>query len=155
MKYLLLVLLSSLFLSGCNEDTTELMTQSLDFVNPNNNQEVIIDSKAPVEVANIPEYGNVLVTKTGKPLYVKSGDTALVSTCYDDCAIAWPPLTVQFEGDVSGDYGVLTRTDGTLQVTRLGMPLYSYVPDKIRNITGDGYKGIWSVVTVEVVEIEE
>lgn len=149
MKYLLLVLVSSLFLSGCNKDTTQLMTQTLDFVNPNTDDEEIIVSKAPVEVANIPEYGNVLVTKTGKPLYVKSGDTSSVSTCNDDCAIAWPPLTVEFEGDVSGDYGVLTRSDGTLQVTRLGKPLYSYVPDKIRIITGDGYKGIWSVVTVE------
>lgn len=152
MKYLLLVLVSSLFLSGCSKDTTLLMTQTLEFVNPKTNDEMIVVSKAPVKVTNIPEYGNVLVTKTGKPLYVKSGDSASVSTCYDDCAIAWPPLIVQFEGDVSGDYGILTRSDGTLQVTRFGMPLYSYVPDKVRIVTGDGYKGMWKVVTVEVEE---
>jgi len=149
MKYLLLVLISSIFLSGCNSDSTELMSQTLDFVFPKTNKEVIINSKAPVDVVLLPDYGNVLVTKTGKPLYVKSGDTSSVSTCYDDCSIAWPPLTVEFEGDVSRDYGVLTRNDGTLQVTRLGMPLYSYVPDKIRIVTGNGYKGIWSVVIVE------
>ncbi len=149
MKYLLLVLISSIFLSGCNTDSDELVSQTLDFIFPSSKDEEVIVSKAPVEVATLPEYGNVLMTKLGKPLYVKSGDTSSVSTCYDECAIAWPPLTVQSEGDVSGDYGVLTRNDGTLQVTRLGKPLYSYVPDKVRIVTGDGYKGIWSVVTVE------
>ena len=156
--FLLIVLVfSSTILSGCNTDAGDLFTQALKSnvsVAETKKSGTKVSGSAPVLEVNINGYGKVLTTKRYMPLYTKSEDTSTESTCYDECAIAWPPLVVNSVDDVGGDYGVLERTDEILQVTRLGKPLYSYVPDKPRKITGDGYRGVWSVVILkeEVVE---
>jgi predicted lipoprotein with Yx(FWY)xxD motif len=94
--------------------------------------------------------GDYLVDPDGATLYLFMPDGGDVSTCYDDCADLWPPL----EGPVSAGEGVdsaligtTERTDGTVQATYNGHPLYSYTPDGGAGPTsGQGVGDVWWVV---------
>jgi predicted lipoprotein with Yx(FWY)xxD motif len=108
-----------------------------------------------VDVATVGSLGAVLVTRAGRTLYRYAPDGTGRSVCTGECASAWPPLTVPAGTEhVAGgaripgsDLGTTTRSDGTLQVTYRGMPLYTYVGDaKAGDATGQGLGGTWFVV---------
>jgi predicted lipoprotein with Yx(FWY)xxD motif len=90
-----------------------------------------------VEVAHVGSVGLILVDHTGMSLYRYSADSTGKSNCSGTCASVWPPLTVpagttKVAGSAavpSGDLGTITRSDGTLQVTYKGMPLYTFMGD--------------------------
>lgn len=97
--------------------------------------------------------GDVLVDADGLTLYMYDNDTqGSDSTCYDQCASAWPPLLT--EGDpVPGDgldaamLGTAERTDGTTQVTYGGWPLYYWAQDATAgDVNGQGVNGVWWVL---------
>ncbi len=101
-----------------------------------------------VTSATSPTLGAYLVGPSGKALYIKTGDTATSSTCSGACLVAWPPLLVPAGGQATGGSGVtgafatLTRDDGTVQVTYLGMPLYYWKGDSApTDTTGEGVNG--------------
>jgi predicted lipoprotein with Yx(FWY)xxD motif len=78
--------------------------------------------------------GPILVDTRGRTLYLFDGDTSTRSTCYADCAAAWPPLTtagfpVAGSGVDDGLLGVGPRTDGPSQVLYKGHPLYYNAQD--------------------------
>jgi predicted lipoprotein with Yx(FWY)xxD motif len=85
-------------------------------------------------------------------LYLFDPDQQGASTCYDQCAQAWPPLTVT--GDpVAGEgvdaalLGVTERTDGTRQVTYNEWPLYLWAKDaQAGDVTGQAVNDVWWVV---------
>jgi predicted lipoprotein with Yx(FWY)xxD motif len=65
------------------------------------------------------------------PLYSFSADSATTSKCTGACALAWPPLLTSGTPGLSGglkasSFGTLKRSDGTIQVTFDGKPLYYY-----------------------------
>ena len=98
--------------------------------------------------------GMVLTGPTGMTLYIHAGDSATSSTCTGGCATAWPPLTVGAGGaamgvsGVTGQFGTLTRADGSIQVTYAGMPLYYWQADaKAGDTTGQNVNG-FTVATV-------
>jgi predicted lipoprotein with Yx(FWY)xxD motif len=79
--------------------------------------------------------GTVLVDSKGFTLYYfekdKKGGS---STCYGACAGGWPPLTTEgapkgMSGVQASKLGTTKRSDGTMQVTYAGWPLYTYVAD--------------------------
>jgi len=78
---------------------------------------------------------SILVNSSGMTLYKFSADTAGMSACSGTCATAWPPLTVasgttpKGGSGASGTFGTITRSDGTLQVTHNGDPLYTFSGD--------------------------
>ena len=96
--------------------------------------------------------GAILVDASGKTLYVFVPDKGGDSTCYDDCAKAWPPLTITGsptagEGLGATDLGTTTRTDGSTQVTFKGWPLYYFQGDQAAGDTnGQGLNDVWWVV---------
>ena len=101
-----------------------------------------------VTSATSPTLGAYLVGPSGKALYIKTGDSATSSTCSGACLVAWPPLLVPAGGQATGGSGVtgafatLTRDDGTVQVTYLGMPLYYWKGDSApTDTTGEGVNG--------------
>ncbi len=107
-----------------------------------------------VQVATHPQYGNILTDSAGRTLYRFTRDAPNVSNCYDQCAQTWPPLTLD-SGDpllpegVAGTLGVITRRDGSRQVTYNGMPLYYYARDNAPGDTnGQGVGNAWYVVEV-------
>ncbi|HUY62796.1 MAG TPA: DUF333 domain-containing protein [Candidatus Paceibacterota bacterium] len=97
--------------------------------------------------------GSYLTAFNGMTLYTFANDTTGVSNCSGICAAIWPPYLVtnrspltDVQPGVSGKVSVITRTDGTMQVTYNGMPLYFYKSDTAPGDTsGQGVKGVWSV----------
>jgi len=80
-------------------------------------------------------YGRVLVDGGGYALYAFTRDGRGASRCYGACAQAWPPLIVPrrphaTHGARSSLIATRRRTDGRLQATYRGRPLYSYVGDR-------------------------
>jgi predicted lipoprotein with Yx(FWY)xxD motif len=96
--------------------------------------------------------GTILADSDGNTLYVFLADGENESTCYDDCAATWPPLVARGEVEGGGDVdesllGTTERTDGTLQVTFNGMPLYYFADDQAPGDTnGQGIGDVWYVV---------
>jgi predicted lipoprotein with Yx(FWY)xxD motif len=73
----------------------------------------------------------VLTNSHGFTLYLFAPDTPTASKCYGSCAAYWPPVKgpVTAGPGVTGSIGTIHRTDGTLQATYNGHPLYTYVGD--------------------------
>lgn len=101
------------------------------------------------------EFGDYLTDESGRALYMWDADREGVSTCYGECAVEWPPLTVSAAatagpGVDSALLGTVTRRDGTQQVTYGGWPLYYFEPDvSPGQLTGQGDPGfgaVWWVV---------
>jgi predicted lipoprotein with Yx(FWY)xxD motif len=88
-------------------------------------------------------------------LYLFTKDSPNTTVCYDKCATAWPPLLttgdpVAGEGVDAALFGTTTRTDGTIQVTYNGWPLYYYEKDKAPgDVTGQDVGGVWYVVSAK------
>ena len=95
--------------------------------------------------------GDILADADGNTLYLFTPDDQGESTCYNQCEQSWPPFT----GDVTAGAGVeasligsVTRTDGSVQVTYNGWPLYYFAGDTVPGDTnGQGLNGIWFVVS--------
>lgn len=100
--------------------------------------------------------GPSLVGPDGRTLYVFTQDTDGTSTCYDDCAAAWPPLevpdgaSVQPGDGVTGELGITERDDGTSQVTYQGMPVYYFASDEEPgDAAGHGVNDVWFIASPE------
>lgn len=98
------------------------------------------------------DLGDVLVDSAGMTLYMYDPDKQGDSTCYDQCATAWPPLTVDGaptagDGADDGKLGTVERTDGTTQVTYDGWPLYYWAQDSAPgDTTGQAVNNVWWVL---------
>ncbi|MCE8039419.1 hypothetical protein [Halomonas sp. MCCC 1A11062] len=92
--------------------------------------------QARVEVGEQEPFGRYLTNQNGKSLYMFEQDEqgGEYSTCYETCAIAWPPYTTE-EAPAAGEHvdaerlGTIERDDGTRQVTYDGWPLYFFARD--------------------------
>jgi predicted lipoprotein with Yx(FWY)xxD motif len=104
-----------------------------------------------LQFATDPTLGKILTDGNGMTLYQYAKDTKDTSACTGQCATAWPPLSASATpaapaGD-SGTIGLITRPDGTKQVTYNGLPLYHFAKDtKQGDATGQGLAGAWKVV---------
>ncbi len=114
-------------------------------------------SSSVVDVAQQASAGPILVNHAGLTLYRYTPDGTGKSVCNGGCATAWPPLTVPAgttkvtgaSAIGSGSLGTITRSDGTLQVTYKGMPLYTFTGDMAPGQTnGQGAGGIWFYIPV-------
>ena len=96
-----------------------------------------------LRIASSP-FGRILVDGSGRTLYDFPPDTRGASTCYGACAALWPPLTTVGKphagsGVVASLLGTTKRSDGKVEVTYGGHPLYYYVADTKRGeTTGQG-----------------
>ena len=73
----------------------------------------------------------VLTNSAGLTLYSFSPDTATTSKCTGSCLGVWPVVAgpVTAGSGVTGTLGTITRSDGTVQATYDGHPLYTYAGD--------------------------
>jgi len=112
-----------------------------------------------VKTGTVPGLGTVLVDGQGFTLYVFAPDKQSgASTCYGECASAWPPLLLpagvsQAPAGPGVDASLLGKTrrnDGTVQVTYNKWPLYLWVVDSSPGqATGqnvDNLGGKWYVI---------
>jgi predicted lipoprotein with Yx(FWY)xxD motif len=91
--------------------------------------------------------GTVLAVGPKKlTVYLFEADTGSKSTCAGACASVWPPVTTTGQPRTGGhavasDLGTVTRSDGTVQVTYKGHPLYFYAKDgDVSDAYGQGIK---------------
>jgi predicted lipoprotein with Yx(FWY)xxD motif len=100
--------------------------------------------------------GQILVDGNGMTLYLFVADTGTTSTCYTSCATIWPPVLTTGApqagaGANASLLGTTTRTDGKIEVTYAGHPLYYFVQDKASgDTTGqgiNGFGGLWWVLS--------
>lgn len=116
---------------------------------------VPVTGAATVSVSEVGTFGSVLVDDQGRVLYLFTNDTQNggASSCADDCAVTWPPLTSQDapaagEGVDEALLSTITRADGTTQVTYNGWPLYYFHGDAAPgDATGQGMQGVWFLVS--------
>ena len=95
----------------------------------------------------------VLANAHGFTVYSFAPDTPTTSKCNGSCAHFWPPVEGPATAGpgVTGTVGTITRSDGTIQATYNGHPLYTYLADtapgqaKGNGLTASG--GIWHEVT--------
>ena len=94
--------------------------------------------------------GAYVVGMDGKSLYIFTPDTGSTSSCNDECAVNWPPLTADTAADVAagegvtGAVGTITRADGSLQITLGGKPLYYFKGDQADgDVNGQGLNDVW------------
>jgi len=110
---------------------------------------------ATVSLGQNDTLGSFLVDDQGMTLYLFTKDTPNTTVCYEKCAVAWPPLLtagdpVASEGADASLLGTTDRTDGTVQVTYNGWPLYYYEKDKAPgDVTGQDVGDVWFVVSAE------
>ena len=81
------------------------------------------------------KYGRILFDGRGFVLYTFTRDPRGRSTCDGACAKRWPPDIVSNrpaagEGANDSLLGTIRRSDGSLQATYAGRPLYYYIGDK-------------------------
>jgi predicted lipoprotein with Yx(FWY)xxD motif len=114
-----------------------------------------------IDLARTP-LGRVLVDSRGITLYDFVKDKGGVSACYGACAALWPPVLtkgrpVAGPGVRKSLLGTTTRSDGKLEVTYGGHPLYYFVTDRKRGqTTGQGvdqFGGPWWVISAAGKEI--
>ena len=88
-----------------------------------------------------------LVDSMGRPLYTYTKDVqnSGASTVSGGLLNAWPAVTVQsgqqptLDPMAMGTLATITRSDGTIQVTYNGWPLYTFIRDQAMAApTGDG-----------------
>ena len=97
---------------------------------------------------------NVLTNSKGFTLYWFAPDTSTTSKCNASCAKYWPPVAGPATAGpgVTGKLGTITRSNGSLQATYDGHPLYTYVADSAPGqAKGNGLNlsgGVWHEVTV-------
>ncbi|MDM7831306.1 COG4315 family predicted lipoprotein [Cellulomonas edaphi] len=104
--------------------------------------------------------GTIVVDGKGMTAYYYDKDepNSGSSVCTADCAAAWPAIeaasaTPTVDG-ITGKVGTITGTDGNLQVTIEGRPIYTYAGDsKAGDVTGQGVGGIWYVVAPDGKEL--
>lgn len=100
----------------------------------------------------------VVVNSQGRTLYKLSPETSKHLLCKSkECLTNWPPLTVKSAktalkagSGVKGKLGLLHRSNGTLQVTLNGLPMYRYSGDSAKgDVNGEGiesFGGTWHAV---------
>jgi predicted lipoprotein with Yx(FWY)xxD motif len=109
-----------------------------------------------IAVATNAKLGQILVDGKGMTVYLFLKDTGTASTCYTTCAQFWPPVLTTGApqagtGAQTSLLGTTTRTDGKVQVTYAGHPLYYFLSDKASgDTTGQGVNGfgaLWWVMS--------
>jgi predicted lipoprotein with Yx(FWY)xxD motif len=94
----------------------------------------------------------VLTSAKGFTLYSFAPDTPTKSNCNGTCAQNWPPVKGPATASgVTGTFGTIKRSDGSVQATFDGHPLYTFVGDTAPGqAKGNGLNiagGVWHEIT--------
>jgi predicted lipoprotein with Yx(FWY)xxD motif len=117
-----------------------------------------------IETRAAKPYGQHLTAQENRSVYMFSGDRENESTCYEACAVAWPPVLtegepVAGEGVDADKLGTTERKDGSTQITYSGSPLYYFIQDEAAgDVSGQGsagFGGAWYLVRPNGEKIEE
>ncbi|GGM69069.1 hypothetical protein GCM10011609_00890 [Lentzea pudingi] len=103
-------------------------------------------------IANTEQMGWFVIDAEGLPMYRYDKDVPKPSksNCEGECAKAWKPVLADKTPMATGvdpiSMGVLTRPDGTKQLTIQGWPQYTFAEDKVAgDMKGQAKGGVWWV----------
>ena len=96
------------------------------------------------------KFGTILVTSSGRTLYLDVGDKPPKFACTGACLKAWPPLTTSGKPKASGKVKAsmlgTVKNGKVTQVTYDGHPLYTFMSDTSSGaVTGEGVNGFFVV----------
>jgi predicted lipoprotein with Yx(FWY)xxD motif len=102
--------------------------------------------------------GYVLAEASRQVVYTYSKDKKDGKpTCTGACAATWLPATGTPQAGPAdvfpGQFGLVTRADGTKQITYNGLPLYLLKGAAKLATTGNGQDGVWHVVKLSASNI--
>jgi predicted lipoprotein with Yx(FWY)xxD motif len=95
----------------------------------------------------------VLTNAKGFTVYSFAPDNSTTSKCNGACAQAWPPVKGPAKAGpgVTGKLATLKRSDGSIQATYNGHPLYTFTADTAPGqANGNGstaFGGVWKEIT--------
>ncbi len=100
--------------------------------------------------------GFVLATASGQVVYTYAHDSkGGTPTCTGSCASVWIPVTgvpmVTPGENIPGTFGLVTRSDGTRQMTYNGYPLYRF--KGATAFTTHVITGVWDVVKLSAADL--
>ena len=101
-------------------------------------------ASGPIVSTGTASLGRVLVTGSGRTLYLSEKDKNGKSACAGKCGQFWPPLIASARpiagvGAKASLLGMTKRADGRMQVTYNHHPLYTFVKDTKKGQTnGEG-----------------
>lgn len=104
-----------------------------------------------VKLAEDLTFGNILTDAEGASLYFFSLDTKDTSACTSaECLGAWPIFyqedIIVGEGLDDSDFATIERTDGAMQTTYKGWPLYYFAGDNtVGDTNGDKVNNVWFI----------
>lgn len=106
--------------------------------------------------------GTIVVDGKGMSAYYFLKDTkgSGTSACSGECAAAWPAITTDNATPtvtgVTGEVGTITGTDGKLQITIDGRPIYTFAQDTAPgDVNGQGLNSVWYVIAPDGTEIDD
>jgi predicted lipoprotein with Yx(FWY)xxD motif len=99
------------------------------------------------------DFGTYLVDPKGMTLYYNNKDSTGTSNVTGNTLAVWPILnagTFIIPSSLNAtDFGTITRSDGQMQTTYKGFPLYYYANDKASgDALGNGLGGLWYVISI-------
>ena len=154
MYFALLILMLVVSACGSSKPTPAPAAPTATFTEaPTPTPQATPTSPAVVNVGQNTTLGSFLVDSTGMTLYIRTKDTPGVSKYHDSCATNWPALLTNGAptagtGVTASMLGTTARTDGTVQVTYNGWPLYYSTKDKVAGDTnGESANTVWYVMT--------
>jgi predicted lipoprotein with Yx(FWY)xxD motif len=96
-----------------------------------------------VALRDLSGVGRVLVDPAGRPIYTSDQEANGKIVCSDACTAFWKPVPAAGRmprgAPGAGQLGVITRPDGTKQITADRKPLYTFSEDSPGKSTGDGF----------------
>jgi len=158
-----LILVTSLLVAGCGGDEPKTTAVT---ATPTSSGAATSEPPPPttpaatigtVVTTGDSEFGEMLFDDRGQAIYLFDRERTSTPDCYDECAAAWPPVLTDGTPQAAGAaqpalLGTTRRTDGSVQATYAGHPLYFYAnegPGEVlcHNVFLNG--GRWYVVTPE------
>lgn len=153
------VALTMLALTGCSgsaqEATESGAAEATETTEPTEPTETSAPAAAGPTTLGVAtsELGEIVVDADGMSVYYFTNDVgdSGVSTCTDDCLVAWPPVISETESPevdgVTGEVGTIETPEGELQMTVDGMPIYYFHKDLAAGDTnGQAVGEVWYLV---------
>ncbi|MAE85075.1 MAG: hypothetical protein CMB80_20225 [Flammeovirgaceae bacterium] len=141
MTFLAAMLAGTTMFYSCSDDSNPEPEEQ------NESNEILISSNS--------QLGNVITDGNGVTLYFYSKDASGESACLDGCLDKWPIFYLESPELASGleasDFSSITHSNGELQTTYKGWPLYYFSPSGNGEVessgatAGEGVGGVWYV----------
>ena len=125
---------------------------------PSGNDQSIPPRGTTVMIVQKSAVGYVLAEANHMVVYTYSKDKeGGKPTCTGTCAETWLPATGTPQAGPAdvfpGQFGLVTRADGSKQITYKGLPLYLLKGARPLAVTGNGQGGVWHVVPLSASDI--